>query len=124
MHGALFSVVVILARTFPLLGDALSCLVAREHKSCCYGCRQVNPIRLSSSLCADGVHQSCFVVASLARPNLSARPPDADPLPVMHNQQSKWSALRVCRNNASRSDARRVGKECVSTCRSRWCPYH
>src|SRR3546814_15643347 len=25
---------------------------------------------------------------------------------------------------ASRSEARRVGKECVSTCRSRWAPYH
>src|SRR3546814_13360926 len=25
---------------------------------------------------------------------------------------------------ASRSEARRVGKECVSTCRSRWSPYH
>src|SRR3546814_16080673 len=25
---------------------------------------------------------------------------------------------------ATRSDARRVGKECVSTCRSRWSPYH
>src|SRR3546814_11521602 len=25
---------------------------------------------------------------------------------------------------AARSDARRVGKECVSTCRSRWSPYH
>src|SRR3546814_17694524 len=24
----------------------------------------------------------------------------------------------------SRSEARRVGKECVSTCRSRWAPYH
>src|SRR3546814_1108244 len=24
----------------------------------------------------------------------------------------------------SRSDERRVGKECVSTCRSRWSPYH
>src|SRR3546814_13180010 len=23
-----------------------------------------------------------------------------------------------------RSEERRVGKECVSTCRSRWCPYH
>src|SRR3546814_19669778 len=26
--------------------------------------------------------------------------------------------------NAGRSEARRVGKECVSTCRSRWSPYH
>src|SRR3546814_14157570 len=25
---------------------------------------------------------------------------------------------------ARRSEARRVGKECVSTCRSRWSPYH
>src|SRR3546814_14206658 len=24
----------------------------------------------------------------------------------------------------ARSEERRVGKECVSTCRSRWCPYH
>src|SRR3546814_10511040 len=24
----------------------------------------------------------------------------------------------------ARSEARRVGKECVSTCRSRWSPYH
>src|SRR3546814_2862297 len=26
--------------------------------------------------------------------------------------------------NARRSEERRVGKECVSTCRSRWSPYH
>src|SRR3546814_3358164 len=26
--------------------------------------------------------------------------------------------------NGSRSEERRVGKECVSTCRSRWSPYH
>src|SRR3546814_18781478 len=25
---------------------------------------------------------------------------------------------------STRSDERRVGKECVSTCRSRWSPYH
>src|SRR3546814_20313809 len=27
-------------------------------------------------------------------------------------------------NADRRSEARRVGKECVSTCRSRWSPYH
>src|SRR3546814_12633347 len=27
-------------------------------------------------------------------------------------------------NSRSRSEERRVGKECVSTCRSRWSPYH
>src|SRR3546814_2012726 len=30
----------------------------------------------------------------------------------------EWSILR------NRSEERRVGKECVSTCRSRWSPYH
>src|SRR3546814_15585907 len=30
-----------------------------------------------------------------------------------------WSAAQLLR-----SDERRVGKECVSTCRSRWSPYH
>src|SRR3546814_14684506 len=28
------------------------------------------------------------------------------------------------RDAKSRSEERRVGKECVSTCRSRWSPYH
>src|SRR3546814_5377873 len=28
------------------------------------------------------------------------------------------------RTNKQRSEERRVGKECVSTCRSRWSPYH
>src|SRR3546814_9036404 len=27
-------------------------------------------------------------------------------------------------NTTDRSEERRVGKECVSTCRSRWSPYH
>src|SRR3546814_3050258 len=27
-------------------------------------------------------------------------------------------------SEAARSEERRVGKECVSTCRSRWSPYH
>src|SRR3546814_7589448 len=29
-----------------------------------------------------------------------------------------------CVVHARRSEERRVGKECVSTCRSRWSPYH
>src|SRR3546814_901809 len=30
----------------------------------------------------------------------------------------------LCRTHPIRSEERRVGKECVSTCRSRWSPYH
>src|SRR3546814_13628130 len=33
-------------------------------------------------------------------------------------------AAAVGRTDAQRSEERRVGKECVSTCRSRWSPYH
>src|SRR3546814_14350594 len=33
-------------------------------------------------------------------------------------------AQRLQRLAGARSEARRVGKECVSTCRSRWSPYH
>src|SRR3546814_13887354 len=31
---------------------------------------------------------------------------------------------RMAGDLAPRSEERRVGKECVSTCRSRWSPYH
>src|SRR3546814_3403976 len=31
---------------------------------------------------------------------------------------------KVIRPEITRSEERRVGKECVSTCRSRWSPYH
>src|SRR3546814_10742285 len=30
----------------------------------------------------------------------------------------------AARDRCDRSEERRVGKECVSTCRSRWSPYH
>src|SRR3546814_7658350 len=44
----------------------------------------------------------------------------------------KWSPVKVLAKtfpqgvgpSSNRSDERRVGKECVSTCRSRWWPYH
>src|SRR3546814_15396086 len=31
---------------------------------------------------------------------------------------------KMLRGTLARSEERRVGKECVSTCRSRWSPYH
>src|SRR3546814_6679135 len=34
--------------------------------------------------------------------------------------EDEWSIALY----ADRSEERRVGKECVSTCRSRWLPYH
>src|SRR3546814_20897749 len=41
------------------------------------------------------------------------------------DQEKMGMALgRLAQEDPSRSEARRVGKECVSTCRSRWTPYH
>src|SRR3546814_12979566 len=39
-------------------------------------------------------------------------------------QASAGHCAEVGRVLAERSEERRVGKECVSTCRSRWSPYH
>src|SRR3546814_3883511 len=39
---------------------------------------------------------------------------------IVGASQSATGALQA----AQRSEERRVGKECVSTCRSRWSPYH
>src|SRR3546814_2040920 len=37
---------------------------------------------------------------------------------------AKASVKDIHRSTCARSEERRVGKECVSTCRSRWSPYH
>src|SRR3546814_5637512 len=48
----------------------------------------------------------------------------------VHHQQYHFAEmddrqwLRRRAHPGSRSEERRVGKECVSTCRSRWSPYH
>src|SRR3546814_13540596 len=46
---------------------------------------------------------------------------------VVHNETSTGITHDVAGLGAAiraRSEERRVGKECVSTCRSRWSPYH
>src|SRR3546814_11819520 len=41
---------------------------------------------------------------------------------IIDHAQSEQEAVRMWHQD--RSEERRVGKECVSTCRSRWSPYH
>src|SRR3546814_8991732 len=49
-----------------------------------------------------------------------------------HGQESQneqreifhWASRNFASSIGTRSEERRVGKECVSTCRSRWSPYH
>src|SRR3546814_9193715 len=52
---------------------------------------------------------------------------------IGHRPSGRHFSLRCCREIfrktengvlTRRSEERRVGKECVSTCRSRWSPYH
>src|SRR3546814_11911411 len=70
-----------------------------------------------------------FVAASAAMPaallalglhgaDMLGQPPSALLTPA------PWSAATASSFMATRAEERRVGKECVSTCRSRWLPYH
>src|SRR3546814_11528624 len=42
--------------------------------------------------------------------------------PLVQLVVTAWSARRAAENSDARSAERRVGKECVSACRSRWSP--
>src|SRR3546814_8440475 len=71
--------------------------------------------------------QTCALPISLASdikfPALTGRIVDtADQIPA--DQEAALDAELTAFEKATRSEARRVGKECVSTCRSRWSPYH
>src|SRR3546814_14262558 len=56
----------------------------------------------------------------------SSREPAPAAMAVSSAEQIEQAADEVENRNKAddRSEERRVGKECVSTCRSRWSPYH
>src|SRR3546814_3613536 len=43
---------------------------------------------------------------------------------ITSNHGAKKTVVSTAPPGTGRSEERRVGKECVSTCRSRWSPYH
>src|SRR3546814_18502082 len=55
-------------------------------------------------------HHPDVLLVDLSLPAMSG-------LELVRQVQDRWPEIR-------RSEERRVGKECVSTCRSRWAPYH
>src|SRR3546814_2316295 len=57
----------------------------------------------------------------LARFRLAHQMPPG-PAPLRRSSAGQRGAVGVI--TGERSEERRVGKECVSTCRSRWSPYH
>src|SRR3546814_1540881 len=59
--------------------------------------------------------------------NISFTAPTSDQITASpgtyNNISSEFGGVLIFEDKA-RSEERRVGKECVSTCRSRWSPYH
>src|SRR3546814_1856776 len=73
------------------------------------GGRTILPIHgFASALIPPGIVPACFKTMGDILPE--------NPL--------RFPAVRKARRRKGRSEERRVGKECVSTCRSRWSPYH
>src|SRR3546814_6995058 len=78
---------------------------------CCFFFKQKTAYEMrisdwSSDVCSSDLRRSRRISAN-------------SPLNTMNVTPSVDSAMP-----ATRSEERRVGKECVSTCRSRWSPYH
>src|SRR3546814_12167119 len=78
---------------------------------CCHRVHKLAPRRLEAR---HGPAVPVGLVAAIAGPPVLR--PDDLAMAVLHEIDDPWSQLR--------SEERRVGKECVSTCRSRWSPYH
>src|SRR3546814_5880935 len=76
----------------------------------------------SSDVCSSDLSAAFLDV--LASPTLGSRYSVARPVrPFSQEIGTDPGRLRFGLLRASRSDERRVGKECVSTCRSRWSPF-
>src|SRR3546814_11060408 len=86
-------------------------------------------------------HSAGFIIGYLAAQygRIIAEPPGSEiafrapqrPLLRVHDSSALHAErhrnrcpLQNLRGRQARSEERRVGKECVSTCRSRWSPYH
>src|SRR3546814_18614370 len=76
--------------------------------------------------CGYGLHrlltklgQNCIVIA----PSMMPRRPGDHVKTDRRDAMTLARLLRAGELTAIRSEERRVGKECVSTCRSRWSPY-
>src|SRR3546814_6376633 len=83
----------------------------------------------SSDLCAVAL---IYGTAALERLGLPAEPGHARPFgdgvvyvdPRLATLGARALLPRATTAESLRSEERRVGKECVSTCSSRWSPYH
>src|SRR3546814_16667219 len=78
------------------------------------------PGSLRACIDATGPRVCIFRVSGTIR--FTTRPPViANPYLTIAGQTAPGGGIVIAH---ARSEERRVGKECVSTCRSRWSPYH
>src|SRR3546814_17103366 len=96
----------------------------------------------SSDVCSSDLNSNCYSPSSIERQvqgvdaphsvgaergfpgdgfDAAIRPGEGD----FNFERLQWAEVALGQDDLdSRSEERRVGKECVSTCRSRWSPYH
>ena len=74
--------------------------------------RKIN-MKLNPKKCAFGLTKGKFLGHIVTSEGIEANPEKVESLLKMKTPKT-----------VKRSEERRVGKECVSTCRSRWSPYH
>ena len=101
------------AQTFPLLPPGSALLAVRR---CSWAACQRTPPSSSSWRCSASVVKSS--------PSARARRTSAT---FDSQRSSQWTRLSSCLVSScldNRSEERRVGKECLRLCRSRWSPYH
>src|SRR3546814_17319123 len=71
--------------------------------------------------------EQCPPFADQDRIGIPDAPPRCSPISkcnIMNERVVRFDELGLTVGPASRWEERRVGQECVSTCRSRWSPYH
>src|SRR3546814_4221539 len=82
-------------------------------------CSSDLPVSVSNTFPVESVDSISFVraleLASSASPELAA---------ARRELAASRALISQAGARPNRSEERRVGKECVSTCRSRWSPYH
>src|SRR3546814_15488633 len=83
------------------------------------------PLNLLSDPLRFGIAQVALVCSNPdgAHDSSDAQPSACGTPPLLHLVSPAETAAFLVRAFGS-SEERRVGKECVSTCRSRWSPYH
>src|SRR3546814_4458300 len=94
----------------------------------------------SSDVCSSDLHHLCLAesnglvgsIANFTGAVLNVAPQSDVADEAKDNHQSQWNeavveivpSVLATNDRSDRSEERRGGKECVSTCRSRWSPYH